>query len=163
MYTKMQNQNENTTLSIVTDCGLLQHIEKAIKARVFPSEVVLEEDFEKKYREEIEQIAPFIELPVGKSYLMYNVQPIIKKGKSISYFAEFRTENDEHYKVWIPDTLLIDFKKLHVKECWMVHEGRKPIIKWPSLETYTFLDTKVSKIDYDVNGWVGDKLTRMYE
>ena len=77
-----------------------------------------------------EPLIKFSELPVGKSYHMYNVKPIIKQDGNTSYFAEFRTKNDEYYRSWMPDSLVKKYHKLGAVECFVLkisrtHPGRK--------------------------------------
>ena len=123
MYTKMQNENE----------------------KVFPSEAMIEEAYEKSIRE---QAIPFSELPTDVFFHMYNVEPLrLKDGRTL-YFAEFAAEYDEHdqyYIAWIPKSLLKKFLRLEAEECWMVKNKGKRYIS-NNIER-TYWTTTVEPID----------------
>ena len=144
MYTKMQYQNENTTLQIspsVTKCGFLPQVDKIKSAKVIPSVAIVKENYEKNNRE---QIIPFSELLTDVVYHMYNVQSLRTKDGRTSYYAEFiMTEYGEYCKAWIPESLLKKFQKLEVEECWMVNEGKKT----SNNNNKTYWATMVMKIE----------------
>ena len=129
MYTKMQN--ENTTLEQQTQqaLGHVGHED------FFPESDEYSDD------EYDEPLIKFSELPVGKSYHMYNVKPITKQDGNTSYFAEFRTKNDEYYKSWMPDSLVKKYHKLGAVECFVLNNGKKPCSK-----NRTYYDTKLKAI-----------------
>ena len=124
----MQNENENTTPQA-------QETQAQETQDFFPDSDEYSDD------EYDEPLIKFSELPVGKSYHMYNVKPIIKQDGNTSYFAEFRTKNDEHYKSWMPESLVKKFHKLGAAECFVLNNGRKPCSK-----NRTYYDTKLKAI-----------------
>ena len=128
MYTKMQNQNENTTSQISPSAKV-----------VFPSAAEMEEAWNKIIRERNK--LPFSELPTDVVYWMHNMQSLTTKDGRTAYYAEFTTE-DNYYIAWVPESLLKKFQKLGVEECWMINEGKKT-----SNNNNTYWDTKLLKME----------------
>ena len=66
---------------------------------------------------------------------------ITKQDGNTSYFAEFRTKNNEYYKSWMPDSLVKKYHKLGAVECFVWNNGKKPCSK-----NRTYYDTKLIAI-----------------
>ena len=87
-------------------------------------------------------ILKFSELPVNKVFHMYNVKSLkIKNGKT-GWNAEFKTEGDEYYKSWVPDSLMNKYKELGKKECYVFNGG----LKENPINGRSYYDTEVEPI-----------------
>ena len=70
-------------------------------------------------------IIPFRDLPTEKLFHMYNVESLITKNGKTAYHAEFKSEDDKHYKAWLPDSVIKTFNDLDVAECYIANAGLK--------------------------------------
>ena len=88
-----------------------------------------------------EEITKFADLETDISYHMFDIRTIPTK-KGDAYIAEFETEEEERYTVWMPDSLVKKFKALKVKECYVFNKGKK------ENGSKSYFDTTLFKMDW---------------